>query len=264
VIEGTVLQAEALAGLDGVRHGFFTREGGVSRGDYAALNVGLGSNDVRGDVVENRRRVAAHLGARVDGQAYPDIVTNYQVHSAEAVIVDAPFGAAGPPKADALVTNRPGLAIGALTADCAPVLFADAAAGVVAAAHAGWRGAAAGVLASTVAAMEQLGARRDRIRASIGPAIGRDNYEVGPEFKARFLEQAPGNAQFFAIPPGRARDHFDLAGYCRHQLDGFGLERVEDLGRCTYADESLFFSFRRKTHRKEADYGRQIAAIVVT
>ncbi|MGI9480336.1 MAG: peptidoglycan editing factor PgeF [Hyphomicrobiaceae bacterium] len=264
MINGTVLKADTFTGLNGVRHGFFTREGGVSVGDYDSLNVGFGSNDKRDDVAENRRRIAAHLGARIDGQAYPDIVTNYQVHSAEAVIVDAPFGPEAAPKADALVTNRPGLAIGALTADCTPVLFADEEAKVVAAAHAGWRGAVSGVLASAVTAMEQLGAQRARIRAAIGPTIHQDAYEVGPEFKAQFLEQAPGNAQFFVIPPGRKRDHFDLPGYCRQTLEQLGLGRVEDLGYCTYANESLFFSFRRKTHRNECDYGRQIAAIVVT
>ncbi|MFY0611967.1 MAG: peptidoglycan editing factor PgeF [Hyphomicrobiaceae bacterium] len=264
MINGAVLEAEALSGIDGVRHGFFTRQGGVSAGDYDSLNVGLGSEDKRDDVIENRRRVAAHLGAQVDGQAFPDIVTNYQVHSADAVIVEAPFGPDGPPKADALVTNRPGLAIGALTADCTPVLFADDVAKVVAAAHAGWRGAVSGVLAGAVVAMEELGASRSRIRAVIGPTIHQDAYEVGPEFKAQFLAQAPGNAQFFMIPPGRARDHFDLPGYCAQALQQLGLAHVEDLGHCTYADESLFFSYRRKTHRNEGDYGRQIAAIVVT
>ena len=264
MINGTVLEADTFSGLNAVRHGFFTREGGVSVGEYDSLNVGLGSADKRDDVVENRRRVAAHLGAHIDGQAYPDIVTNYQVHSADAVIVDAPFGLQRAPKADALVTNRPGLAIGALTADCTPVLFADDEAKVVAAAHAGWRGAVRGVLASTVAAMEQLGASRARICAVIGPTIHQNAYEVGPEFKAQFLDQVPGNAQFFVIPPGRERDHFDLPGYCRQSLQQLGLGRVDDLGHCTYADESLFFSFRRKTHRNECDYGRQIAAIVVT
>ena len=264
MIEGIVLQADTLGRLDGIRHGFFTREGGVSEGDYASLNVGFGSDDVRDRVIENRRRVAEHLGAGVDGQPYSDIVTNYQVHSADAVIVDAPFGPEGPPKADALVTDRPGLAIGALTADCTPVLFADCEAKVVAAAHAGWRGAVTGVLASTVAAMERLGASRARICAAIGPTIHQGAYEVGPEFKAQFLEQAPGSAQFFVIPSGRERDHFDLPGYCRHRLHQLGLGQIEDLGQCTYEIESLFFSYRRKTHRKECDYGRQIAAIVVT
>ena len=264
MIYGTVLKADNLSGLGGIQHGFFTREGGVSDGDYGSLNVGLGSDDARDRVIENRRRVAAHLGASVDGQAYPDIVTNYQVHSAEAVIVEAPFTPDARPKADALVTNRPGLAIGALTADCTPVLFADDEAKVVAAAHAGWRGAVSGVLESTVAAMEQLGARRMCIRAAVGPTIHQANYEVGSEFKAQFLQQAPGNAQFFTIPEGSERDHFDLPGYCRRQLSQLDLGEIEDLGQCTYGNESLFFSYRRKTHRSEPDYGRQISAIVLT
>jgi YfiH family protein len=264
VIQGTVLQSEALAGLNGVRHGFFTREGGVSDGDYGSLNVGFGSDDNRDQVAENRHRIAGHLGAHVDGVAYPDIVTNYQVHSAEAVIVEKPFGSDAAPKADALVTRTPGLAIGALTADCTPVLFADPVAKVVAAAHAGWRGAVGGVLGSTVEAMEKIGASRDRIRAAIGPTIHQNAYEVGPEFKTQFVDQAPGNAQFFVIPPGQKRDHFDLPGYCQHRLRALGLGFVEDLGQCTYSNESLFFSYRRKTHRNERDYGRQIAAIVVT
>lgn len=263
-ISGTVLEAGALSGLPGIRHGFFTREGGVSSAIYNALNVGLGSDDVRADVIENRRRVAAHLGAHHGGGPLADIITNYQVHSADAVVIDAPFGPEGAPKADALVTRTPGLAIGALTADCTPVLFADPKAGVVAAAHAGWRGAVSGILANTVAAMESIGADRTRIRAAIGPVIRQDAYEVGPEFKAQFLDQAPGNARFFKRPPGHDRDHFDLPGYCRDRLVALDLARVEDLEHCTYANESLFFSYRRKTHRDEPDYGRQIAAIVVS
>lgn len=262
-IDGTILEANILSELAGIRHGFFTREGGVSSGDYTSLNVGLGSDDDREKVIENRRRIAAHLGARVADEPFADIVTNYQVHSADAVIVEAPFDKDHVPKADALVTKTPGLAIGALTADCTPVLFADPDAGVVAAAHAGWRGAVAGVLTSAIETMESIGADRSRIRAAIGPTISQPNYEVGPEFKEQFLKQAPGNAQFFKIPEGRTRDHFDLPGYCRQQLGKIGLQHIEDIGRCTYADESLFYSYRRKTHRNEQDYGRQIAAIVV-
>jgi len=264
MIEGTVVEAGNLSNLTGIRHGFFTREGGGSTGIYSSLNVGLGSDDTRERVVENRRRIAVYLGAHCDGVPETDIVTNYQVHSARAIVVDRPFASGGVPQADALVTQTPGLAIGALTADCTPVLFADPEAGVVAAAHAGWRGAVTGVLGSTVEAMEQLGAKRARIRAAIGPTISQTNYEVGPEFKAQFLEQAPGNARFFAIPPGASRDHFDLPGYCSQQLGSLGLSNIEDLGLCTYSQESLFYSYRRKTHRKEPDYGRQIAAIVVS
>ncbi len=262
-IDGCVFEAQNLTQMAGVRHGFFTRQGGVSSGDHASLNAGYGSDDVRANVSENRRRIAHHLGASVDGAAYPDIVTCYQVHSARALIVDAPFGEAGSAQADALVTRTPGLAIGALAADCTPVLFADPVAGVIGAAHAGWRGAVAGILTSTVEAMEALGATRSDIRAAIGPTIHQAAYEVGPEFKAQFLEQAPGNASFFVKPNASARDHFDLPGYCASQLSALALSSVEDLDACTYENESLFFSFRRKTHRGEDDYGRQISAIVL-
>ena len=264
MIKGKVLAAQNLSALGSIRHGFFTRQGGVSGGDYNSLNVGLGSDDRRDDVIENRRRIAAHLGAHIDGKPFADIATSYQVHSARAVVISEPFPEGERMKADALVTNRPGLAIGALTADCTPVLFADPEACVVAAAHAGWRGAVSGILRSTVEAMESIGAERERIRAAIGPTIRQDAYEVGPEFKAMFLDQAPGNAEFFIIPPGRQRDHFDLPGYCRKCLRDVGLSNVEDLQACTYANESLFFSYRRKTHRNEADYGRQIAGIMIT
>jgi len=265
VIEGTVLEAESLRSLPGIRHGFFTREGGASAGIYASLNVGLGSDDDTAAVRENRCRVAAHLGARFDGAPLADIATNYQVHSPIARIIDRPDPAGGArPEADALVTRTPGLAIGALTADCTPILFADAAVGVVAAAHAGWRGAVSGVIEATVAAMESLGANRTAIRAAIGPTISQHAYEVGPEFEAQFLAQSPGNRRFFAIPAGRDRAHFDLPGYCRSRLAGLGLAGIEELGLCTYANESLLFSYRRKTHRKEPDYGRQISAIVLS
>jgi YfiH family protein len=264
VITGTVLEADSLTECSGIRHGFFTRQGGISGGDYASLNVGLGSNDDRARVIENRKRIAEHLGARVDGRPFPDLVTNYQIHSADVVVIDRPHDSDAVPKADALVTRTPGLAIGALTADCTPVLFADPIARVVAAAHAGWRGAVSGVLGNTIDAMEQLGARREQVRAAIGPTIHQASYEVGPEFKARFLEEAPGNASFFTVPEGATRDHFDLPGYCRKRLADAGVGRIEDLRQCTYANESLFFSFRRKTHRNEDDYGRQIAAIVVS
>ena len=282
---GAVLQSQHLAVMPGIRHGFFTRKGGVSSGDYATLNVGIGSNDAQAQVAENRRRVAAHLNANVAGHPFPDIVTTYQVHSADVITVVEPFGwdhsslsvrpqsppeipSAIPPqtrpKADALVTSTPGLAIGVLTADCTPILFADAEARVVAAAHAGWRGAVSGIIGNTVAAMERMGASRSRITAAVGPVIRQNAYEVGPEFKAQFLEQAPGNARFFKRPEGRERDYFDLPGYCCEQLTAAGVACIEDLGLCTYENESLFYSFRRKTHRGEADYGRQIAAIVVS
>jgi YfiH family protein len=264
MIEGKVLEAPAIAALPGIRHGFFTREGGVSTGIYASLNVGLGSDDDKTAVRENRRRVAAHLGATFQGAPLADVATNYQVHGATARIIDRPDQDGQRPEADAIVTATPGVAIGALTADCTPVLFADAEAGVVAAAHAGWRGAVSGILEATVEAMESLGARRSNIRAAVGPTISQSAYEVGPEFEAQFVAQSSDNARFFTTPPGRDRAHFDLPGFCRDRLASLGLAAAEDLAICTYADESLLFSYRRKTHRKQTDYGRQISAIVLT
>ncbi len=200
MINGTVLEAGTLAALPGIRHGFFTREGGVSSGIYESLNVGLGSDDDQTSVHENRRRIADHLGARFDAAPLPDVATNYQVHSATARIIDRPDPPGERPKADALVTATPGLAIGALTADCTPVLFADADARVIGAAHAGWRGAVSGILDATVSAMESLGATRKAIRVAIGPTISQAAYEVGPEFEAQFLAQSSENKRFFRVP----------------------------------------------------------------
>lgn len=257
-IDGTVFEAPALAAMEGISHGFFTREGGVSGGVYRSLNCGYGSDDVRSAVAENRRRIAAHLGASHD-----DVVTVYQVHSADAISIEAPFPDGGVPKADAIVTRTPGLAIGALAADCTPVLFADPEARVIGAAHAGWRGALAGVLGQTVEAMVRLGADRTRIRAAIGPTIHQGAYEVGPEFEASFTAHCEDYARFFTQPAPGARAHFDLPGFCLHQLSQAGLDGSESIGRCTYENESILFSFRRKTHLNEADYGRQISAIVL-
>ncbi len=247
-----------LAAMPNIRHGFFTREGGVSNGLYAGLNCGLGSNDDRDKVVENRTRVTAHLGA-----AATDVLTLYQVHSADALVVDGPIPRDSRPKADAVVTRVPELAIGVLTADCTPVLFADAKTGVVAAAHAGWKGAIGGVLEATVAAMETLGAARGHITAAIGPTISQRFYEVGPEFEAAFTGKDPAFARFFTTPEG-GRALFDLPGFVGHRLSVLGLAGVVTSAPCTYESESLFFSFRRATHRSEPDYGRQISAIVVT
>lgn len=258
MIDGCVLTANNLSG-DGIAHGFFTRQGGVSKGDYDSLNCGYGSDDERASVAENRRRISEHLGSSL-----PDVTTVYQVHSAEVVHVEEPFAPDTVPKADALVTTTPGLPIGALAADCTPVLFADPHAKVIGAAHAGWRGAVAGVLAATVDAMEQLGADRTRIAAAIGPTIHQPNYEVGPEFEAQFLEQDASHERFFTTFAEGGRPHFDLPGYCRHSLEAARIGSILDLDRCTYADDSLFFSFRRKTHLSETDYGRQISAIVIT
>ncbi|MCC7251171.1 peptidoglycan editing factor PgeF [Hyphomicrobium sp.] len=252
------LQADSLSILPGIRHGFFTRQGGVSRGLYASLNCGQGSKDDPVAVIENRARVAQHLGAYAD-----DVQTIYQTHSSTAEVVDRLVTRDSLPKGDALVTRTRGLVIGILTADCAPVLFADAEAGVVGAAHAGWRGALGGILEATVAAMEGLGADRTRIFAALGPSIGPSSYEVGPEFVAAFEAAAPDNARFFTIPKGRQTPHFDLPAYVMARLASLGLKQAERHAPCTYENESMFFSFRRATHRKEADYGRQISAIVV-
>jgi YfiH family protein len=252
------VEATNLARLPGIRHGFFTRAGGTSSGIYAGLNCGPGSADEPAQVTANRARVARHLGASHD-----DIVTLYQVHSATALCIDAPLPATDRPKADAVVTRTLGLAVGVLTADCAPVLLADAQARVVAAAHAGWRGAARGVLEATIAEMERQGAERSRIHAAIGPAINQDSYEVGPEFEAELLNGCLGNAGFFARANSQARAHFDLPGYVENRLNRAGLVHVERRSLCTYANESLFYSYRRSQHRGEADYGRQISAIVV-
>lgn len=241
-----------------IRHGFFTRQGGVSEGIYAGLNTGLGSNDDPARVLENRRRVAEHLGAGHGG-----VVTLYQVHGATALTVTAPPDRAALPKADAVVSRTPGLAVGVLTADCTPVLFADPDAGVVAAAHAGWRGAVGGILEAAIAEMERQGATRANICAAIGPTISSEIYEVGPEFEAGLLRLDPGKEQYFHAPRPGARVHFDLPGYVNGRLAAAGLCQIETCAPCTYGSESLFFSYRRSQVLKEGDYGRQISAIVV-
>lgn len=253
------IEAHCLSDLPGIRHGFFTRAGGASQGIYAGLNCGPGSKDDPLHVTENRARVAQHLRAQ-----HADVVTLYQVHSAVAITVSEPIAAADRPRADAVVTRTPGLAVGALTADCAPVLFADPEARVVAAAHAGWRGATGGVLEATLAQMEELGADRRRIRAAVGPAINQVSYEVGPEFEAELVESCADNARYFRRPSASGRPHFDLPAYVEDRLKAARLAHVERQSPCTYANESLFYSYRRSQHRDEVDYGRQIAAIVVT
>jgi polyphenol oxidase len=241
--------------LSPVRHGFFGRAGGASSGIFAGLNCGLGSTDQAQAVAINRARVAQAMGVTVDR-----LVGVHQVHSADVVTVTAPL--ADRPKGDALVTNVPGLALTILTADCQPVLFADREAGVIGAAHAGWKGALAGVLEVTVAAMERLGARADRTTAVIGPTISQRAYEVGPEFLDRFLAEDSGAARFFAGGPGD-RMLFDLPGYGLHRLRAAGVGQAEWTRACTYSDPDRFFSYRRTTHLKEADYGRLISAIVL-
>ena len=240
--------------LGDVPHGFFGRRGGVSDGMVAGLNAGLGSADDPAAVAENRRRAAA---AVLPGAA---LLGLYQIHSAEAVVVTAPYADEARPRADALVTDRPGLLLGILTADCAPVLFADRDAGVVAAAHAGWKGALGGVTDATLAAMETLGARRERIVAAIGPCIARASYEVDMGFVERFCATDPSNERFFAENrPGHAR--FDLEAYVAARLAAAGVRRIEALGQDTYAQDDRFFSYRRATHRGEANYGRQLSVI---
>jgi len=251
------LTAENLAAPH-IAHGFFGRRGGVSQAIFASLNCGPGSGDVRSDVIENRRRVAGALSLQ------SDLLTLYQIHSGEAVTVTAPWNLGEGPQADAMVTNVPNLALGILTADCTPVLFADTQAHVIGAAHAGWKGAILGVTDSAIAAMEQLGAKRERIVAAVGPCISQTNYEVGAEFRDRFLENDPALGRFF-IPsdkPGHFR--FDLEDYVAARLARAGIAQVERVSYCTYAHEDDFFSYRRATHRGEKDYGRQVSAIVLT
>jgi YfiH family protein len=242
------------AALEGVPHGFLGRRGGVSHNLYASLNVGLGSGDDQNAVAENREIAieAVERGAK--------LVTLHQVHSATALTATAPWKDAERPHADAMATDRPGLLLGILTADCAPVLLADKAAGVVGAAHAGWKGALGGVTDAAIAQMETLGADRSRIVAAIGPCIARVSYEVDDRFARRFEEVDPANEAFFT--PGRAGHHqFDLEGYVVARLAAAGIARAEALGVDTYADAESWFSFRRATHRGEPDYGRQISLI---
>jgi YfiH family protein len=245
-----------LSALPGVAHGFFTRRGGISGGIYASLNCGTGSNDDPASVRENRARVTGHLGART-------LVFVHQVHSATAVVVDG-RSAGERPKADAMVTALPGLALGVLTADCAPILLADPHARVVGAAHAGWRGALAGIVEAALDAMEGLGAARRRVRAAVGPCIGPGAYEVGPEFEAAFLAQDPASARFFARPDAQSRPYFDLPGYVALRLQQAGCTGVSGADACCYTHEENFFSYRRSRVRGEADYGRQVSAIVLT
>ena len=249
--EVEVIRADVLGD---VHHGFFGRRGGVSQGELAGLNVGYGSSDERSAIDENRRRAIAAIAA--DSQ----LATVHQVHSADAVYVEHAWPQPERPHADAMVTDRPGLLLGILTADCAPVLFADPDARVIGAAHAGWRGAIAGVTDATIEAMERLGASRERMRAVVGPCIAQCSYEVDEAFRDRFLAADDGNDRFFARS---GKPHFDLASYVEHRLRSAGLTQVQSLNLDTYADPERFYSYRRATHLGEADYGRQLSAIAL-
>jgi polyphenol oxidase len=249
-----VIRANALSGLP---HGFLGREGGVSNGIHAGLNVGLGSDDDRAAIHANRRLA---VEAVAPGHALASL---HQIHSAEAVVVTAPVADNARPYADALVTDRPGLVLGILTADCVPVLLADAEAGVIGAAHAGWKGALAGITDATVAAMEGLGARRGRIAAAIGPCIARASYEVDDGFARRFAAADPANERFFTDGVRPGHQQFDIEAYVAARLAAAGIVRIEALGLDTYADAARFFSFRRATHRGEPGYGRQMSLIAL-
>lgn len=253
-----VSECRTLAGASGIRHGFFGRQGGVSQGIFSSLNCGYGSGDDPDFVRENRTRVGTHIGVGHD-----DVLSVYQIHSPEAVVVENRWVRGAQPKADAMVTREPGIALSILTADCAPVLFADTEARVIGAAHAGWKGAVTGVAEATIAAMEGLGAQPNRIVASIGPCISQPSYEVGEEFRTRFIETDEDNAHFFGI--GRRPGHwqFDLPGYVQSRLSKIGLKSVSTVPHCTYARADDYFSFRRTTHRGESDYGRNLSAIVL-
>lgn len=240
-----------------IEHAFFTRKGGVSQGIYAGLNAGIGSDDNAGHVAENRTRIANHMGVGVEA-----LTTVHQVHSPDVIHVTQPLALENRPRADAMVTNTPGLALGILTADCGPILFADAKAGVIGGAHAGWKGAIGGVIENTVAAMQALGASKSNITAMLGPCISQQNYEVGDEFRTRFLTSDPANASFFIASQKPDHFMFDLPQFVISQAAKAGIDCVWT-GQCTYADEQRFFSYRRTTHRAEPDYGRGLSAIVL-
>jgi YfiH family protein len=255
-MEAGPVEALKARALDGVRHGFLGRRGGVSQGICAGLNVGWGSGDERSAIAENRRRAVESVAP---GAA---LVTVHQIHSAETLYAAGPGPGEARPKADAIVTDRPGLVLGILTADCAPVLLADREAGVVAAAHAGWKGALGGVVESTVAEMERRGAARGRIAAAVGPCIARRSYQVDDAVLARFLAKSSDFERFFHSD-GEGRYRFDLEGFVLSRLAAAGLSRIEALGEDTYSQPDRYFSYRRATHEGEPDYGRQISLIAL-
>src|SRR5215469_10628946 len=252
-----MLASSLLSAVPGLRHAFFTRDGGVSGGIYAGLNGGLGSNDDPAHVAENRRRMAEQMGV-----APTHLIGVHQIHSPDALIATGPWPGTDRPKADAIVTKSEGLAIGVTTADCGPILFVDPKARVIGAAHAGWKGALTGILESTIDTMEKLGAERGGMVAAIGPLIRQESYEVGPEFVERFLATDAANAHFFLPSERNRHSMFDLAGFIRMRLENAGVLMIDDLGVDTYSDERCF-SYRRSVHRKDPDYGRHVHAIVL-
>ena len=249
------IQAPLLARA-GVKHAFFTRQGGVSDGVYATLNGGVGSSDTREHVVENRRRMAEALGVAAERLLVP-----FQIHSPDCLQVDAPW--TDRPRCDALATATPDLALGVTGADCGMILFADMRAGVIGAAHSGWKGALTGVAEATLAAMEKLGARRSDTLVALGPTIGPASYEVGPEFVAEFEKQSADFARFFRPSVNAGRKMFDLPAFIGFRVEAAGVAAFENLALDTYADEARFYSYRRCTHRKELDYGRLVSAIAL-
>ncbi len=253
-----MIHADNLSAESRVRHAFFTRRGGVSEGVYASLNCGFGSGDDHARVRANRTAAMQTLNADPD-----ELTTVHQIHSADVVKVEEPWPLMHRPKADGMVTDRPGVALGIMTADCAPVLFADTDAGVVGAAHAGWRGALAGVLQATLEAMETLGAARSQVAAALGPCIRKSSYEVGPEFRATFLETDPAHRSYFEPAVRDGHFMFDLAGFIVDGLWSLGVASVDDVNVDTYVDADRFFSYRRTTHRGESDYGRGLSVVMM-
>ena len=242
-----------------ISHGFLTRCGGASKGIYEGLNCGIGSDDVAENVIENRQRVAKHLS----GQRETPLLSCYQIHSNKVVTLDAPWAESDKPKADAMVTNIPGIILGILTADCAPVLFHDPKANVIGAAHAGWQGALYGVVENTIAAMEALGADRTTIKAAVGPSIGPKSYEVGEDFYQKVIDEDKSYSQFFWAGCDHSHHQFDLPRFVKAQLEQAGITNPWISDHDTYVSESLYYSYRRSCHKSEPDYGRQLSAIIL-
>lgn len=253
-----MIQHPLLADISGVRHGFFTRTGGQSRGIYASRNVGLGSKDDRGAVLANRQACMTLLYR----ENPPDLAACYQVHSTDVVVVGE-HGLTEPPKADAMVTRSTGIALGVLSADCAPILFADSEQSVIGAAHSGWKGALGGIAEATIGAMIELGAKRETIHAVIGPCITQASYQVGPEYRERFVEASPDNADFFVADSESGKFRFDLPGFLLSRLENTGIGKWAFEGSDTLTDEARFFSYRRSVLTGESDYGRGLSAITL-